>query len=324
MNPLDIPAAQDVLDAARRIENRVRRTPVLDDAGLDQLSGARLHFKCENLQYGGAFKLRGAMNAVWSLSETEASAGVATHSSGNHGAALALAARSRGIACHAVVPDGAVRSKLDNIAANGAMIHRCAANQQAREAGLALVLAQTGAVPIPPFDDARVIAGQGTAALELMQDVPGLECLVAPVGGGGLAAGTVLAAGIGSPTPLVYAAEPRGADDTWRSLSSGVRVTEQVPATIADGLRTTVGARNFEILRGGLAAVLCVDEHEIIAAMKLAWSRLKLVIEPSSAVALAAILRHREHFAGRRVGVILSGGNVDLDQLPWLTQQRPN
>lgn len=306
----------DVLAAAARIAPHAHVTPVMRSRSLDEIAGCELRFKCEQLQRVGAFKFRGACNAVWSLSDEAALRGVVTHSSGNHGAALALAARTRGITCHVVVPDGAVMAKLAAITAYGATLHRCAATIAAREAGCEHIRQATGATLIHPYLDAQVIAGQGTAALELFNACKDFDALVVPVGGGGLAAGTVLAATAMSPHCRVYVAEPAGAAETSASLSQGRRVIDFVPDTICDGLRGTLGSVNFDMLLSHAVEALVVDDTETVAAMRLVWARLKQVIEPSSAVALAAVLRHRERFAGQRVGIILSGGNIDLDALP--------
>ncbi|MCQ4165634.1 pyridoxal-phosphate dependent enzyme [Tahibacter harae] len=308
----------DVRDAAARIAAHAQVTPLLRSRSLDELSGAQLFFKCEQLQRAGAFKFRGACNAVWSLDEDSARRGVVTHSSGNHGAALALAAATRGIPAHVVVPEGAVRAKLAAIERNGATLHHCAPSIAAREQTAERVRAETGASLVHPYADPRVIAGQGTAGLELLQQSGGLDALIAPVGGGGLVSGCAIAVRGIDPAVAVYAAEPEGAPDAYESFRRGERFTDITPNTIADGLRGTIGAINFTLMRENVREVLPVSEAEIVAAMRLVWERLKQVIEPSSATVLAAILRHREHFAGRRVGVVLSGGNVDLDALPWL------
>ena len=308
---------ETVRDAAARIAPHAHVTPILRSRSLDALIGAELFFKCENLQRAGAFKFRGACNAVWSLDADTAKAGVVTHSSGNHGAALALAAQTRGIAAHVVVPQGAVKSKLAGIEAFGATLHHCAPTMAARDAMAAQVQAQTGATLVHPFTDTRVIAGQGTATLELVQQSGGIDVLLAPVGGGGLIGGSAIAAHGVHPGLRVFAAEPEGAPDAYESLRRGERYTDFTPHTIADGLRGTIGEINFSLLREHAVTVLPVSEAEIVAAMKLAWERLKQVIEPSSATVIAALLRHREPFAGKRVGVILSGGNVDLDDLPF-------
>ena len=312
-----LPDFDAVLAAAARIAPHAHVTPVLRSHTLDALAGCELHFKAEQLQRAGAFKFRGACNAVWSLSDEDAARGVVTHSSGNHGAALALAARTRGIACHVVVPEGAVAAKLAAIEAYGATLHHCAPTIAAREAACARVQQETGAELVHPYTDARVIAGQGTAALELLSVAP-LDALVVPVGGGGLAAGTAITASAISSSTRVYLAEPSGAAETAASLQRGERVTEFVPDTVCDGLRGTLGAPNFTLLRQHRTEALVVDDGATIAAMRLLWQRTKQLVEPSSAVALAAVLGHRERFAGLRVGIVLSGGNVDLDALPEL------
>jgi threonine dehydratase len=332
-SPLPLPTFADVLAAAARIAPHAHVTPVLRARSIDALVGAELHFKAEHLQRIGAFKFRGACNAVWALTDAAAARGVVTHSSGNHGAALALAARDRGIPCYVVVPEGAVRSKLVAIEAYGATLHHCAATIAAREAMCADVQRATGAVLVHPYADSNVIAGQGTATLELfnacrlsgnhtsgdgMSGEGLLDALIVPVGGGGLASGSAIAAAALAPRCKVYAAEPAGAADTYASLQQGTRVTDLVPDTICDGLRGTLGAPNFELLRAHAVEVLTVDDAETVAAMRLLWTRMKQVVEPSSATVLAALLRHRERFAGQRVGVILSGGNVDPDALPAL------
>jgi threonine dehydratase len=317
--PAGTPGFSDILAAAARIAPHARVTPVLHSAGLDALAGCRLLFKAEPLQRAGAFKFRGACNAVWSLDEATAARGVVTHSSGNHGAALALAARTRGIACHVVVPEGAVAAKLAAIEAAGATLHRCAPTIAAREQACARVQHETGAELVHPYADPRVIAGQGTATLELLQQAGApLDAIVLPVGGGGLASGACIAVAALAPATRVVLAEPAGAAETAESLERGVRVTEFVPDTICDGLRGTLGAPNFAILRAHGAEAIVVDDAATARALRLLWERLKLVVEPSSAIALAAVLAQRERFAGQRVGVVLSGGNVDLDALPRL------
>lgn len=315
--PAALPVADDVLAAATRIAGHADLTPVLRSRTLDAMAGCQLLFKAEHLQRGGAFKFRGACNAVWSLSEAEAAQGVVTHSSGNHGAALALAARTRGIACHVVVPDGAVAAKLANIQRHGATLWRCEATQAAREATCAQVQQATGAQLVHPYADARVIAGQGTAALELAGQAGAPDVMVVPVGGGGLAAGTALALAAVAPDCRLVLAEPAGAADTARSLAAGERRIDFVPDTVCDGLRGALGAPNFELLQAAGAGVVVVDDDATIAAMRLAWQVLKQVVEPSSAIALAAVLAEPARFAGRRVGLVLSGGNVDLEALPW-------
>ena len=313
-----LPGFGDVLAAAARIAPHAHATPVLRSRSIDALAGCELYFKAEHLQRIGAFKFRGACNAVWSLSQDEAARGVVTHSSGNHGAALALAARTRGIACHVVVPEGAVAAKLAAIEAYGATLHRCAPGIDAREAKCAQVQAETGAELVHPYTDARVIAGQGTAALELLAATPALDALIAPVGGGGLASGTAIASAAVSPSTRLFVAEPAGAAETHASLQAGKRITAFVPDTICDGLRGTLGAPNFALLQRYAVEALVVDDADTVAAMRLFLQRAKQVLEPSAAVALAAVFANRSRFAGKKVGVILSGGNVDPDALATL------
>ena len=290
---------------------------MLSCRSLDAEARARLFFKCENLQKVGAFKARGATNAVFSLPDAEARRGVVTHSSGNHGAALSYAARERGIPAWVVMPENAPKVKQENVRRFGATIRFCAANVAAREAACATVQAESGATLVHPFDDARVIAGQGTAALELLDAVPDLDVVIAPVGGGGLLSGTAIAVRSLRPDARVYGAEPANADDAARSFLSG-RV-EPLPATttIADGLRTTLSVRTLAALRAHVAAIGTASEDAIVEAMRMTWERMKIVIEPSSAVPLACLLEGSLAVAGARVGVIVSGGNVDLDHLPW-------
>ena len=317
-NAAPLPDFTDVLDAAARIAPHAHATPILGSRALDGDAGARLRFKCEQLQRIGAFKFRGACNAVWSLPDDVAARGVVTHSSGNHGAALALAAQGRGIPCHVVVPEGAVRAKLAAIEHYGAILHRCAPNIAAREAMCAQLQADTGATVVHPYTDPAVIAGQGTAALELLNAHPDLDALVVPVGGGGLAAGTALAMRALAPDCRLYLAEPAGAADTARSFASGTLDHDFTPDTICDGLRGTLGAVNFALLRAADAQVLTVGDAQVIAAMRLLWTRTKQLVEPSSATVLAAVLANPAMFRDRNVGIILSGGNVDLDALPSL------
>lgn len=312
-----LPDYADVLAAAARIAPHAHRTPVLRSRSLDALAGAELHFKCENLQRVGAFKFRGACNAVWSLDAETARRGVVTHSSGNHGAALALAARGRGIPAHVVVPEGAVRSKLAAIEAYGAVLHHCAPTITAREAMAAQVQSETGATFVHPYTDPQVIAGQGTAALELLAEAGPLDAVITPVGGGGLICGTALAVHGRDAGIAVFGAEPEGAAETFESLRQGRRVTDFVPRTICDGLRGTVGQINLDLMRDHAVTVQLVSDDETVAALRLVWERLKIVVEPSCATVLAAVLRYPEVYAGRRIGLILSGGNVDLSDLPW-------
>lgn len=312
-----LPELDDIRAAAARIAPYAVVTPVLRSGSLDRLAGCRLHFKCENFQRIGAFKFRGAANAVFGLSEAQAARGVLTQSSGNHGAAVALACRLRGIPARVVVPRSAPKIKLAAIRDFGAEIIPCDTHQAARDAATAEALAQTGSEVVHPYNDARVIAGQGTATLELLHAVPQLDAVIAPVSGGGLLSGTAIAAQSLRPGIRVYGAEPEQACDAHDSLKSGERITGRIADTICDGLRAELGPLTFAILRQRAHAILLASEAEIIAAMRLIWERLKIVIEPSCAVPLAVILKHPEHFAGREVGVILSGGNVDLDALPF-------
>ena len=312
-----LPDLAAIRAAQVRIAPYVHRTPVLTCRSLDALVGARLYFKCESLQKVGAFKARGACNAVFGLPEDVAARGVVTHSSGNHGAALAYAAQRRGIPAHVVMPEDAPKIKIANVEGFGAHVHFCAPTLVARVETCAAVARTTGATLVHPYDDVAVIAGQGTAALELIEAVPDLDVIVAPVGGGGLLAGTAIAARGVRPDIAVMGAEPAGADDTARSLAAGARCVEFVPDTVCDGLRGALGAPNFTLLRACGAEVVTIQDSATVAAMQLAWQVLKQVIEPSSAIALAAVLAQPQRFAGRRVGVILSGGNVDLEALPW-------
>ncbi len=312
-----IPTLVDVQQAKARIAPHAWKTPVLQSEALDAVLGARVQFKCENLQRIGAFKFRGACNAVFALDEATARRGVVTQSSGNHGAALALAARLRGIDCHVVVPEGAPAVKLANIANAGARIVRCAANMGARDAATAALVAETGGTLVHPFDNTEVVAGQGTAALELIDAAGPLDVVIAPVGGGGLLSGTTLAITSAAPAARVWGAEPEGARDAHDSLAGGVRLTDRSASTIADGLRGYLGRIGFSILGAHRVPIVLVSEAEIVAAMRQLWEALKLVVEPSSAVAWAGLLKRRDELAGQRVGVILSGGNVDLDALPW-------
>lgn len=303
--------------AAQRIRPFVHHTPVLTSEALNALSGASVFFKCENLQKGGAFKIRGAFNAVLSLSDAAAARGVATHSSGNHAAALALAARRRGIPAYVVMPRTAPAVKRAAVEGYGAQVVTCEPTLAAREAGLASVTERTGATFIPPYNDYAVMAGQGTAALELCADVPDLDCVVTPVGGGGLLGGTAIAVAGVAPSTTVYGAEPRGADDAWRSLRAGAIQPMEAPDTIADGLRSTLGVLTFPVIQARVRGIVTVTEEAIVAAMRHIWERMKIIVEPSAAVAFAAVMSD-DAFRGKRIGVILSGGNVDLDHLPWM------
>lgn len=307
---------EDLVAARARIAGRIIETPVMRSDSLDNQLGCEIFFKCEQLQVTGSFKFRGASHAVSLVDDS--CHGVATHSSGNHGAALARAAHERGLTAHVVMPDSAVRFKIEAVRRNGGTVHFCAPTQQAREAGLRKWVEQ-GFEAIPPYDDDRIIAGQGSCALELIEQIPGLDVVIAPVGGGGLLAGTALAAARAQGGIRVLGAEPAGADDTARSLASGHRVTEHQPRTIADGLRALVGERNLVLMQRYDIEVITVDEDRILNAMGRIWSDLKQVVEPSGAIALAALIRAVEaapaDWAGRRVGLILSGGNLEIEPL---------
>ena len=283
------------------------------------MCNAELFFKCENFQKVGAFKFRGACNAVFSLTDEEASRGVGTHSSGNHAAALALAARLRGVEAFIVMPRNAKRVKVAAVSGYGAEIFFCEPSEAGREERMAEVLAQTGATFIHPFDDPLVIEGQGTAALELVEEVPGLDVVMAPVGGGGLLSGSALAVIGLSPGTRVIGAEPEGADDAYRSLQEGRIIPSVNPQTVADGLLTSLGENTFAIIREHVEQIVTVSEEAIIAGMRHAWERMKIVIEPSSAVPVGALLEGKIDLSGQRIGVILSGGNAALDKLPWLS-----
>lgn len=311
------PTLADIEAARERIATYIHQTPVYRSQLLDSHCGCELYFKCENLQKVGAFKARGASNAVLSLTDAEAGAGVATHSSGNHGAALAMAAARRGIAAHIVMPANAPVVKKAAVAGYGANIIECEPTLAAREDTLARVVSDTGAHVVHPYDDARVIAGQGTVALELLEQVADLDVIVVPVGGGGLLAGVAVAMKQRNPRLEVVAVEPEGADDAFRSFGLGRLVPQTNPNTIADGLRTSLGQLNFPLIQQYVDTIVTVPDAIIVQAMRLQWSRLKTLVEPSGAVSFAGVLEHSERFQGRRVAVVISGGNLDLDQLPW-------
>jgi threonine dehydratase len=315
--PLGV-TVEDILLAAERIKSHAHRTPIFTSRTIDALAGAAVFFKCENLQRVGAFKFRGAANAVFALEEEQARRGVATHSSGNHAQALALAARLRGIPSHIVMPRDAPRVKVDAVKGYGARIIFSGNAPEDRERTVKDVLEETGAVFVHPSDDLRVIAGQGTCAVEILQDVPGLDMVVSPVGGGGLLSGTAIAVRGLSPAARVIGAEPAAADDAYRSFKTGVRQPSGNPRTIADGLRTSLGVNTFSIVRSLVADIVRASEESIVRATRLVWERMKIVIEPSAAVPLAAIMEGTLTVKGMRVAIILSGGNVDLDTLPWI------
>lgn len=316
--PPDIPTFADVLAARDRIASHIHRTPVLTSRMLNEMAGAELFFKCENLQKAGAFKARGASNAVFGLSDDQAARGVATHSSGNHGTCLSYAAGRRGIPCTVVMPRTAPQAKKDAVMGYGGRVVECEPSTSSREAVFAEVVAETGAEFVHPYNDRRVIAGQGTCALELADQVEGLDAVIAPIGGGGMVSGTCLTLSQIAPRVRIYAGEPEQADDAARSLKAGYIIADDAPETIADGLKVPLKDLTWHFVRNHVADILTVSEAEIIAAMELIWKRLKIVMEPSSAVPLAAVLKNPELFAGQRVGIIITGGNVDLKKLPWM------
>jgi Threonine dehydratase len=311
------PTLIDIRQAAERIRPYAHRTPVLTNESLNQQVGARVFLKCENLQKVGAFKFRGACNAVYSLTDKEAARGVCTHSSGNHAAALALAAKMRGIPAYIVMPNNAPAVKKAAVAGYGGIITFCEPTLEARESTLAKVTQETGANIVHPYNDERVIAGQGTAALELLEDIPDLDVIIAPVGGGGLLSGTSIAATEIKNEIRVIAGEPEMADDAYRSMKTGEIIPSKNPKTIADGLLTSLGTLTFPIIQQRVEQIITVSEAGIIESMKYVWERAKIIIEPSSAVAIGVLWEKKIDLSGLKVGVIISGGNVDLEKLPW-------
>ena len=317
MKPVFIPEFSDIEAAHRIVAKYAHHTPVLTSRSINTITGGNLFFKCENFQKVGAFKFRGACNAVFSLSEEDARKGVATHSSGNHAAALALAARMRGIAAHIVMPDNSPEIKKKAVAGYGANITFCEPTLQARESTLAKIVAETGATEIHPYNNFFVIAGQGTAAKELIDDFGAFDIIMAPVGGGGLLGGTAISTKYLLPECKVIAAEPAGADDAFRSFQAKKIIPSVNPKTIADGLLTSLGERNFAIISEKVDDIVTVSEQNIVEAMRMIWERMKIIIEPSSAVPLAAILEGKIDIQNQKVGIILSGGNLDLGRLPF-------
>jgi len=313
-----IPEFKDIDSAMRLIAAEVHHTPVLTSKQLDAISGARLFFKCENFQKVGAFKFRGATNAVLNLTEGQRAAGVVTHSSGNHAAAMAHAAVSRGVKAYIVMPTSAPEVKKKAVAGYGAEITFCEPTLAAREAAAAEVMARTGATMIHPYDNFYIIAGQGTAAMEMLAEMPEPDAVLAPVGGGGLLSGSAIATRHLAPSAKIYGAEPLLADDAARSLRTGAIQPALPPLTIADGLLTSLCERTFTVIKQNVDDILTVTEEQIIEAMTLIWTRMKIVVEPSSAVPLAAVLANRELFSGKTVGIIVSGGNADLSKLPFV------
>jgi threonine dehydratase len=312
-----IPTISDVFEAHDRIRPFIHRTPIITSSYINSLAGAELFFKCENLQKAGAFKARGASNAVFGLSDEQAGKGVATHSSGNHGTCLSYAAGRRGIPCTVVMPRSAPQAKKDAVRGYGGTVVECEPSTSSREAVFAEVVAKSGAEFVHPYNDARVIAGQATCSRELLEQVGNLDAVIAPIGGGGMVSGTCLTASNLAPHVKVYAAEPEQADDAYRSFKAGHIIADDAPNTVADGLKVPLKDLTWHFVKHNVSDILTASEVEIIEAMKLIWKRAKLVMEPSSAVPLAAILKNKSIFAGKRVGVIITGGNVDLDTLPW-------
>lgn len=317
---MQIPTLADMLIAHERIRPHIHRTPVLTSGFINDLAGAELFFKCENLQKAGAFKARGASNAVFGLSDAQAAKGVATHSSGNHGTCLSYAAGRRGIPCTVVMPRTAPQAKKDAVRGYGGRVVECEPSTTSREAVFAEVVAQSGAEFVHPYNDPRVIAGQGTCSKELLEQVPDLDAVIAPIGGGGMVSGTCLTLSNLAPDVRIYAAEPEQADDAARSFRAGHIIADDAPETVADGLKVPLKDLTWHFVRNHVTDILTASEDEIVEAMKLIWKRMKIVMEPSSAVPLATILKNPDVFAGKRVGVIITGGNVDLDRLPWLNR----
>ena len=314
---MTIPTYDDVLIAHERIKPYIHETPVMTSRFLNELTGAELFFKCENLQKAGAFKVRGASNAVFGLTEAEAAVGVATHSSGNHALSLSYAAGQRGIPVTVVMPRTAPQAKKDAVRGYGGTIVECEPSTSSREAVFAEV-AESGADFVHPYNDPRVIAGQATCSKELLSQVDNLDAVIAPIGGGGMISGTCLTLSTIAPQVKIYAAEPLNADDAARSFRAGHIIADDAPDTVADGLKVPLKDLTWHFVSNHVTDILTATEEDIVEAMKLVWKRMKIVIEPSSAVPLATILKNPELFRGKRVGVIITGGNVDLDKLPWL------
>lgn len=308
---------ESIIEAHERIRPYIHKTPVLTSEAIDNITGCKLFFKCENMQKVGAFKARGAMNAILSLSKNELAKGVATHSSGNHAQALARAAKVLNVPAYIVMPRTAPAIKKAGVEGYGGKIFECEPTLAARESTLAEVVAETGATEIHPFDNYKVIEGQATAAKELFEEIKDLDVIIAPVGGGGLLSGTSLAAAFFSPGTTVLAGEPEGADDAFRSMKSG-KIEQSQANTIADGLLTSLGEKTFEIIRQKVKEVITVSDAEIVEAMRLVWERMKIIVEPSGAVPLAAIIKRKNELAGKRIGIIFSGGNVDLKKIGQL------
>jgi threonine dehydratase len=313
-----IPTYQDMLEAHERIMPHILRTPVRTSDFLNEMTGADLFFKCENFQTPGAFKVRGASNAVFGLNDEQAKLGVATHSSGNHASCLSYAASRRGIPCNVVMPRTAPQAKKDTVARYGGVVTECDPSTTSREETFAKVQAATGGDFVHPYNDPRVIAGQGTCAREFIEQTDGLDIVMAPIGGGGMISGTCLTLSNQAPEVQIIAAEPEQADDAYRSFKAGYIIADDAPKTIADGLLVPLKNLTWHFVSKHVTDILTASEDEIIAAMKLTWKHLRIVMEASSAVPLATILKNKDRFAGKRVGIIITGGNVDLDVLPWL------
>jgi threonine dehydratase len=314
---MNIPSLADMLTAHERIKPHIHRTPVLTSHVIDEVAGAKLFFKCENFQKAGAFKARGASNAVFGLSDAQASKGVATHSSGNHGTCLSYAAGRRGIPCTVVMPRTAPQAKKDAVRGYGGKVVECEPSTLSREAVFAEVVAETDAEFVHPYNDPRVIAGQGSCSKELIEQVDTLDAVIAPIGGGGMVSGTCLTLSSLAPHIQIYAAEPEQADDAYRSFKAGRIIADDAPNTVADGLKVPLKELTWHFVSNHVSDILTASQEEIMDAMKLIWKRMKIVLEPSSAVPLATILKNRDVFAGKHVGVIVTGGNVDIDKLPW-------
>ncbi len=314
---MNIPSFADMLIAHERIKPHIHRTPVLTSRFLNELTGTELFFKCENLQKAGAFKARGASNAVFGLNDAQTAKGVATHSSGNHGTCLSYAAGRRGIPCTVVMPRTAPQAKKDAVRGYGGKVVECEPSTSSREAVFAEVVAETGAEFVHPYNDPRVIAGQATCSKELVEQVAHLDAVIAPIGGGGMVSGTCLTLSNLAPQIKIYAAEPEQADDAYRSFKAGHIIADDAPNTVADGLKVPLKDLTWHFVSKHVTDIFTASEQEIVDAMKLIWKRMKIIMEPSSAVPLATILKNRDVFAGKRVGMIITGGNVDLDKLPW-------
>lgn len=312
-----VPAAADIVEAKKRIEPYIHHTPVLKSAMINAIAGSALWFKCENFQKAGAFKSRGALNALLLMTDQERSAGVATHSSGNHAGALARAAKALGTHAHIVMPVNAPSSKVAAVREYGGKITFCEPTLAAREQTLKAIISQTGAAEVHPYNNYDIIAGQATCVIEALENMPVPDYVLCPVGGGGLLSGTLLSIKHFSPTTRVIACEPKGADDTWKSFQTKTLIPSIKPQTIADGLLTSLGSLTFPIIKENVFDVISVEDDEIVRAMKLVWERMKIIIEPSSAVPVAVALQNHSFLKDKKILIIISGGNVDLDKLPW-------